>query len=360
MRLKLSILLAFFLLPMSAINAQSFMQVSYGDDLFAIGGGARGLGMGGAQVAMVNDVTAGFWNPAGLYGITDRQLSYMHSERFGGMVSYDYGAFAMPLRNSDDVIAISFFRQGVDNIKNTLNAWDRERDRPVANPDAFITEFSTYDMALLLSYGSLIQENLTWGTTVKLIYSHLGPFANGFGYSADIGAQYRGERFALGVNLNNITTLMKMWTVDESELEPLRDFFSDETLNEAFPTGQNEYTLPSMRIGAGTWREFGDYKVTVALDLMSHFDGRITYHFNAGPVSFQPHLGSEFSYKEILYLRLGITDVYTDSDSRFYASPTVGTGFRVNKLFIDYAFNSFTGITADLGTTHRVSAKFSF
>jgi len=359
MRLISTILLVLIMFPFSGGQAQSFLQVSYGDDLFAIGGGARGLGMGGAQVALVNDVTAGFWNPAGLYGITEKQLSYMHSERFGGMVTYDYGAFAMPLKDSEDVIAITFFRQGVDNIKNTLNAWDRERDRPVANPDAFITEFSTYDLALMLSYGSKLYEKISWGTSFKLIYSHLGPFANGFGYSADIGAQYRDDQFSLGVQVNNLTTLMKLWTINEEELEPLRDYFSDETLNEAFPTGKNEYTIPSVRFGAATWKQFDDYKVTVALDILSHFDGRQTYHFNTGPVSFQPHLGSEFSYKEILFLRLGMTDVYTDRNSNFYASPTVGTGFRVNKLFIDYAFNSFAGITADLGYTHRISAKIS-
>src|SRR5690554_5261602 len=105
---KLSLLLIILMIPFIQGFSQSFLKVSYGDDLFAVGGGARGLGMGGAQVALVNDVTAGFWNPAGLFGINDKQLSYMHSERFGGVVAYDYGAFAMPLRNSADVIGITF------------------------------------------------------------------------------------------------------------------------------------------------------------------------------------------------------------------------------------------------------------
>src|SRR5690606_31910471 len=138
-----------------------------------------------------------------------KQLSYMHSERFGGIVAYDYGAFAMPLRNSDDVIGITFFRQGVDGIKNTLNAWDRERDRPKSNPGDYITEFSTADMALLISYGSRMNESLSWGTSAKLLYSKLGPFANGFGYSIDLGAQYKSGKLMAGVNLHNITTLMK-------------------------------------------------------------------------------------------------------------------------------------------------------
>jgi hypothetical protein len=339
--------------------AQSFMQVSYGDDLFSVGGGARALGMGGAQVSLVNDVTAGFWNPAGLIGITQKEIAYMHSERFGGIVAYDYGAFALPLRNSDDVIGITFFRQGVDGIKNTLNAWDRERDRPKANPSDHITEFSTADMALLLSYASKLNENISWGTSAKLIYSKLGPFANGFGYSLDVGALYRSEKFMAGVNIHNITTLMKLWSINESELEPLRDYFKDEEIENAFPTGQNEFSLPSVRAGVSTWYDIDDIRITGAFDVVTHFEGRKTYNLNLGSISFQPHLGTEIGYKETIFLRFGVTDVFTDRDSKINASPTLGAGFRVNSLFFDYGFSSFAGANANLGYTHRISAKIS-
>ena len=38
----------------------------YSNEFLNIGAGARGLAMGGAQVASVKDGTAGYWNPAGL------------------------------------------------------------------------------------------------------------------------------------------------------------------------------------------------------------------------------------------------------------------------------------------------------
>ena len=38
----------------------------YSNEFLNIGAGARGLAMGSAQVASVNDGTAGYWNPAGL------------------------------------------------------------------------------------------------------------------------------------------------------------------------------------------------------------------------------------------------------------------------------------------------------
>lgn len=356
-----SILLLIFLLALPlGVFSQGFSRVSFGDDLFAVGGGARALGMGGAHVALVDDVTAGFWNPAGLSGIEQRQLSYMHSERFGGMVSYDYGAFAMPLRNREDAIAVTFFRQAVDGIKNTLNAWDRERDRPKANPSDYITEFSTADMALLLSYASRYNEHFTWGTSAKILYSRLGPFANGFGYSLDFGAQYRNGAFSAGINLHNITTLMKIWSVNESELEPLRDFFADEDLNAGFPVGQNEYTLPSVRAGVAWFRDLQDFRITGAFDVVTHFEGRRTNYINLGAASFQPHLGIETGYKESVFVRIGVTDVFTDRSNRLYASPTLGAGFRVSSLFFDYGFSSFAGANSNLGYTHRISARFAF
>ncbi|MCH8524479.1 MAG: PorV/PorQ family protein [Balneolales bacterium] len=340
--------------------AQGFQRVTNADDLFSVGGGARALGMGGAHVALVQDVTAGFWNPAGLSGITNRELAYMHSERFGGIVAYDYGALAMPLRNEGDALAITFFRQGVDGIKNTLNAWDRERDRPLANPQDFITEFSSADMAFLVSYATRYNEQLSWGTSVKLLYSRLGPFAQGFGYSVDVGGQYRSGRFMAGATIHNLTTLMKLWSVNESELEPLRDFFSDEALNASFPTGQNELSLPSLRSGVAYFWDIQDFRVLGAFDMVTHFEGRRTYYVNAGPVSFQPHVGTEVSYKEAVFVRLGVTDVFTDSSSRLYASPTLGAGLNIGIVKIDYAFSSFAGANSNLGYTHRVSANIGF
>ena len=134
---------------LSHVNAQS-AQAKYGNDFLSTGGGARALGMGSAQAAAANDVTAAYWNVAGLAGIKSPQAIYMHSERFSGIVGYDYGAFALPLKDRNSVLSLSFFRQGVDNIANTLNAWDHDRNQPRENAEAFITRFSAADMALFL------------------------------------------------------------------------------------------------------------------------------------------------------------------------------------------------------------------
>src|ERR1700746_1106429 len=73
----------------------------YSNEFLNIGVGARALGMSNSYITSVNDVTAGYWNPAGLLGIGNQhQAALMHSEYFAGIAKYDYGAFATKLDSS--------------------------------------------------------------------------------------------------------------------------------------------------------------------------------------------------------------------------------------------------------------------
>lgn len=342
------------LFTFSEAQSQDFIRVSYGNDFMSVGSGARALGMGSAHVAFSNDVTAAYWNPAGLLSVQDLEVAYMHSERFGGIVGYDYGAVALPVPGSDGVLALSFFRQGVDNIKNTLNAWDRERERPRENVNDYITEFSAADLAFLLSYASLVNENLSWGASVKVLNSRIGPFADAWGYSLDVGALYRTGDYQFGVNLMDITTMLKFWSVDANELSALETEFGDE-----IPVGQNEVILPTVKIGAARLFDFGDFSLVAALDTDLRFENRRTYYMNVGSMSIEPHIGVEAGYVDTIFLRLGLTDFATDRSSRIYTSPTLGAGLRLGAFDFDYGFSSFAGISSDLGFTHRLSLRFS-
>ena len=55
----------------SGIGSLSFAQDApkYSNEFLAVGVGARALGMGNAFTAVTNDVTSGYWNPAGLLGV---------------------------------------------------------------------------------------------------------------------------------------------------------------------------------------------------------------------------------------------------------------------------------------------------
>ena len=69
----------------------------YSNEFLNIGAGARGLAMGSAQVASVNDGTSGYWNPAGLVNVKEQpQLNIMHAEYFAGIGKYDFASLSLP------------------------------------------------------------------------------------------------------------------------------------------------------------------------------------------------------------------------------------------------------------------------
>ena len=93
----------------------------YSNEFLNIGAGARGLAMGGAQVASVNDGTSSYWNPAGLVYVKDvPQLNLMHAEYFAGIGKYDFAGIAFPSANKKRTVAVTGLRFAVDDIMNTL------------------------------------------------------------------------------------------------------------------------------------------------------------------------------------------------------------------------------------------------
>jgi len=336
------------------VSAQTFETAKYGGDFLSVGAGARALGMGSAHASVTNDVTSAYWNPAGLTSVTSIDIAYMHSERFAGIVSYDYGAIAYPIKNSNSVVALSVFRQGVDNIANTLNAWDRERNLPRENVQDYIEEFSVSDLAFILSYAQSATESLSWGVNAKIINHRLGPFADAWGYSLDAGFQYTAGNYLFAAHVMDLTTMMKFWTVNQSAFGDFEETFDDE-----IPTGQNERVLPTLKLGAGRIFTISDFTITAATDLDIRFENRRAFFINMGRMSFEPHVGVEGTYKNRISLRAGVTDVTTDPDSNIYISPTLGTGLHFNKIFIDYGFTNFSGAASVLGLTHRISLRLT-
>ena len=90
-------LVCFGLLPLSVFS--QFRK--YSNEFLNIGAGARGLAMGSAQIASVNDGTAGYWNPAALTSVQDYpSLNLMHANYFSNIAKYDYGSIAIPIADN--------------------------------------------------------------------------------------------------------------------------------------------------------------------------------------------------------------------------------------------------------------------
>lgn len=346
-RLRLALLLV---LIAPAATAQTV--VKYGAEFLASGVGARALGMGGAYVAHANDVTAGYWNVAGLDALTAPEGAYMHAERFNGAVSFDYAAVAYPL-SERSTIGVSFVRSAVDDIANTLDAYDPATGLPRPDAQDYITYFSAADNALFLSYARHVSDRLALGASAKVVRRGIGEFASAWGYSLDVGAQLDLGRVQLGLTLQDATSMVQAWSVDQERFEQVEA--------EARPVGLTEVVLPVARLGAATTTALSDdVGLTLAADLDLGFDGQKANVFNAGDVSFRPRAGAEMSYRDLLAFRAGIADVTTNERFGTQLTPTVGAGLALGALAVDYGFGDFGGLASELGYAHRVSLSYRF
>ncbi len=350
-RVSFVVLVVALVLPVSPTTAQK--TAKYGADFLAGGVGARALGMGGAHVALTSDVSSGYWNPAGLSDMSYPEFAYMHAERFAGVVSFDYGSAAFPI-NAQSTVGISFFRSGVNDIKNTLDAWDPERDQPKPNPESFFRSFSAADFAFFVGYARSLSDRISIGVTGKVIRRSIGDFADAWGYSFDVGIKYRAGRYVLGANIQDVSTMLQSWSVNQGELQNIQDAFGQE-----LPEGGTELVLPVARLGSGIILPAGENALVLGFDVDLAFDGQQANAIDLAGVSFHPRLGAEFTYRHVLSFRAGINRITHSDRYGFDMTPSIGTGINLKQVSIDYGFGDFAGLVSDLGYSHRISVKLT-
>lgn len=325
-------LAAFFII--TSAHAGGFRTAKYGGEFLTLGAGGRALGMGGAYAALANDVSAGYWNPAGLAHLDYPQIMLMHSQQFGGVVKYDYGSFAMPL-GATRSFGVGLIRLGVDDIPVTqlsnpaLKLGEEYVDANGVtrlNTPYVARRISDAEYALFLSYGLKRNAKLTLGANAKLIHKNVGD-NSAWGLGFDLAALYRpAGNLLVGLNLQDVTTTVLAWD-----------------------SGTREIIVPALKAGLAyplNVSAFGG-SITPAIDFDLRFEGRdYAAQFAAGPMSVDSHLGWEYQYRNLFALRLG-SDV---------GKLSAGAGLNFSKFQIDYAFLSHD----DLGNSHRISARLSF
>ena len=329
MRSSLSILLVS--LYVSFVNCQ---VVKYSNDFLSVGVGARALSMAGSVVASTDDVTSGYWNPAGLAQQDHTsQVCLMHNEYFAGMGKYDYGAFSLRLDEKSDA-GISFIRFGVDDIVNTLDLVDADGNIRYDK----ITKFSVADYGLILSYGRMSGiEGLFFGGNLKLIYRKIGDFANAWGFGFDAGAKYNMDKWHFGAVIRDITSTFNIWNFNTSGMSVVF-----ETTGNMLPENSLELTMPRLIIGGA--REFSlseKFAMLTEMNADITFDGKRHVLIGTSFMSIDPHVGIEINYRKIIYLRLGTGNIQLipdfDKDKSFDFQPALGLGVRFKNFIIDYA-----------------------
>jgi hypothetical protein len=322
-------LLVLFTMPLLAQTAK------YSNEFLSIGVGARSLGLSNATVANVNDVTSGYWNPAGLTSIENSiDASLMHAEYFAGIAKYDYAGAAMDL-DTNSWLGATFIRFGVDDIPNTTDLIDKDGNIDYGR----ISKFSAADYAFMISYARKSPiPNLSYGASVKVIYRNIGQFANAWGFGLDAGLQYQKNNWRFGLLARDITSTFNAWSFNEEEL--LVEV-QDSIFNFA-PENALEITLPKVLLGVSrNFVIYNDFSAMVELDADFTFDGQRHVLIESDPVSIDPHLGIEIDYRKLVFVRFGVGNFQRiknfDRSKSLTLQPNFGIGINIYGFSIDYA-----------------------
>ncbi len=328
----------------------------FSNEFLAIGVGARALGMSNAQISHVNDVTSGYWNPAGLLNIENKyEGSLMHAEYFAGIAKFDYASFATPIDSSNH-LAVSVIRFAIDDIPDTRFLYDANGRLNYDN----IRFFSAADYAFMFSYAHRpkIFKGLRLGGNLKIIDRNVGNFANAWGFGLDFGVQLNLKKWNFGLMLRDITGTFNAWS---HNTELVADIFT-QTGNE-IPKNSVEITLPRAILGVSRAFRLNKFGLLAALDADLTFDGKRNIPIKSDFASIDPHLGLEFDYKQLVYMRFGIGQFQQvkdfDGSQSWTFQPNFGLGIRLNNVQIDYALADI-GDQAESPYSHIFSIKAAF
>ena len=296
-----------------------------------IGADARGAAMGDAYIAVVNDVGAIFWNPAGLTNTTTDQALFSHTEWLVDL-KHEFAAVSFHV-NESNIIGLSFISLTTDPMKVTTEF----------QPTGTGNYFTYGDIAVGLTYARKMTDQFSFGATARYVRETIAEL-HADALLVDLGTfYYMGlgtSRFSVVVSNfgNNVTPEGTVQSGNGTTYSSFQDFSPPTIfkLGYAFEPYQDDL-----------------HRVTASIQLN---------HPNDNVENIR--IGGEYEYDKMFFLRAGIKRTVGES---FFGKSissaedfSFGTGVKIPLGFtavnVDYAFSNFN----ELGSVHRISIAVTY
>ena len=302
-----------------------------------LGVGARPIALGGAFVAQANDLSAMYWNPAGLARLSGASVQLAHT-RYLADITYNFAAFGASLGNAGTLAASLIYLDSGDMLVRTI-----------AQPEGTGERFKVQNYAIQVSYGRSLTDRFSIGGSFKFIQERIW-HSTASSIALDVGTLFTTpyERLRLGASFSNFGPKMQMSGRDII-------FSTDPTPNQGgvVEIVNSEYLLDRhplpllFRIGL-SWDalQTADHTFVLSTDA-AHPNDNYEY------VSF----GAEYDFRNLIALRAGYRNLFEANSEQ---GLTMGGGLnlrldRALRIRIDYAWADFGRLeqthwfTVDLG-----------
>ncbi|MFA6456252.1 MAG: PorV/PorQ family protein [Bacteroidota bacterium] len=289
----------------------------------SISQGAKGIGMGGAYVAVANDASAMYWNPAGITDIYGTSLVVDHTQWLAG-INYNYVAGTLNLGDFG-TMGLSFTSSDIDEMKVTT----------IEAPEGNGETFSVTDMAVSLSYAIKLTENFSIGFNPKFIQQKIWKMS-ATAFAIDVGVKYITpfDGVVLGMSISNFGQKMKMEGKSSLVL-----YDQDQS------TSGNNGRIPAY-LATEEWALPLNFKFGIAYHALKDEVSKLTLAVDASHPSDDYEsvdVGAEYIFYDFLAIRGGYRSLFlAESETGL----TLGVGVTqavvgAMQVTFDYAFQDF-------------------
>jgi len=310
---------------------------STGSQFLKIGVGSRAMGMGGAFGGLSNDITALYYNPAGIARLGGTNLGVEYNEWFADM-KHSFVGLSIPI-STDYTLGLSVLMLDAGSMEITT----------IEQPEGTGSSFAVTDLAVGVTFAANITDQFSFGMTMKYIENNIFDLtASGFAFDAGTIYEAGIQGLKIGFAVSNLggesDFTGQSLTVLYTNLDERDAGINSRPLNATL--NSTPYSLPlSFRGGVSydVMAGMADQSLVVAADFI---------HLSDNPEKF--NLGAEYVWNSLFAVRGGYQMRYNEFGLTF------GTGINFeNESFrgsFDYAYADL-GI---LGAANRIGFRFKF
>lgn len=338
---------------------------------------SRSTGMGNTGVAIADNASAIFWNPAGLAFQNQNQVSLTHANwlpAFNADLFYDY-------------LVGTYHIDGIGTIGGHLTFLNLGEQTRTDETGLELGRFNSFEISAGLSYGLKLSETFALGTGIRYIYSSLADgsvsgqdISPGSSVGVDVAALYKSNAFQVGSREAKINAGMNISNIgpgiqytDNAQRDPLPTMFragwaytmdlDSNGLNTiTFSNDVSKIMARSQRVNSDP--DSPEFETMGVFEALFNSWGSFE-RFNGTEnvtVSLAQQLmfgfGLEYWYDNLFALRGGYYYENPENGNREFI--TLGAGLRYNIFGVDFSYLYTLEEDHPLANTIRLSLLINF